>query len=113
MESRVENPTISEEAEFEEPRHAESHTEYLAEKVASLEAILDLQLSESILLEKQINRLTLSAANYKVMWTQEYRRAELLERLVPPEDLSYAMVESQARYGSDSPPRLLPEPPLK
>lgn len=107
-EAQIESPALGEEAELEEPHHAESHTEDLTTKVASLEAIIDLHISENILLEKEINRLILCSADYKVLWTSEYRRAELLERLVPPEDLGYAFIESQVRYGSESPPRPTP-----
>lgn len=112
-ESQVESSTLGEEAELEEPHHAESHTEDLTTEVASLKAVIDFQISENILLEKEINRLILCLADYKVMWTNEYRRAELLERLVPPEDLGYAIVGSQARYESESPPRPHPDPLLE
>lgn len=113
MESQVKKSTLGEETELDEDHHAESHTEDLTEEVASLKAIIDLQMSENILLEKEVKRLVICAADYKVEWTQEHRRAELLERLVPSEDLVYGIVESQARYGSETPPRLPREPPLE
>lgn len=113
LESQVKKSTLGEEIELDEDRHPESHTEALTEEVASLKAVIDLQISENILLEKEVKRLIICVADYKVEWTQEYRRAELLERLVPPEDLAYGIVESQARYGSETPPRLPREPALE
>lgn len=82
MGAQVESPTIGKEAELVDLHYAECQTEDLITKVTALEAVIDAQIS--ILLEKEVNRLILCSADYKVMWKNEYRRGVLLECLVPP-----------------------------